>query len=52
MLPFCGYNMAQHWKHWLELGHKHNNKAPKILGLIGLEKMRMEILFGLVLERI
>ena len=30
MLPFCGYNMAQHWKHWLELGHKHTNKAPKI----------------------
>ncbi len=30
MLPFCGYNMAQHWKHWLELGHKYNKNPPKI----------------------
>ena len=30
MLPFCGYNMAQHWKHWLDLGHKYNGNAPKI----------------------
>tara|TARA_Y100001960_G_scaffold324329_1_gene404509 strand:- start:4151 stop:4645 length:495 start_codon:yes stop_codon:yes gene_type:complete len=30
MLPFCGYNMAEHWKHWLELGHKYNDNAPKI----------------------
>ena len=30
MLPFCGYNMAEHWKHWIELGQKHSQKAPKI----------------------
>ncbi len=30
MLPFCGYNMAEHWKHWIDLGKKHHQKAPKI----------------------
>ena len=30
MLPFCGYNMAKHWKHWIDLGQKHIEKAPKI----------------------
>ena len=30
MLPFCGYNMAQHWRHWLDLGHKYDKNGPKI----------------------
>ncbi|MDG2312749.1 MAG: phosphoenolpyruvate carboxykinase domain-containing protein, partial [Alphaproteobacteria bacterium] len=29
MLPFCGYNMADYWKHWLSLENKLSN-APKI----------------------
>ena len=33
MLPFCGYNMAEHFGHWLHLGDKLNGngvKLPKI----------------------
>jgi len=29
MLPFCGYNMADYWGHWLEVG-AHLARAPKI----------------------
>ena len=30
MLPFCGYNMAEYWGHWFEMGKKLGDKAPKM----------------------
>lgn len=28
MLPFCGYNMADYWGHWLDVGAKLKNPPP------------------------
>ncbi|MFN8131031.1 MAG: phosphoenolpyruvate carboxykinase (GTP) [Solirubrobacteraceae bacterium] len=30
MLPFCGYNMADHMRHWLEIGAREGARLPKI----------------------
>jgi len=30
MLPFCGYNMAEYWRHWLKIGRQSVSTPPRI----------------------
>ncbi|WP_250504935.1 phosphoenolpyruvate carboxykinase (GTP) [Bowdeniella massiliensis] len=30
MLPFCGYNMADYWGHWIEMQNELGDKFPRV----------------------
>ena len=38
MKPFIGYNVGDYWTHWLEMGEKLGDKAPKIFNVNWFKK--------------
>jgi phosphoenolpyruvate carboxykinase (GTP) len=33
MLPFCGYNMADYFAHWLDIGRRQGAQLPRVFGV-------------------
>lgn len=40
MLPFCGYNMADHWGHWLRLGAQLSARGIPLPAIFGVNWFR------------
>ncbi|MGN0624078.1 MAG: phosphoenolpyruvate carboxykinase (GTP) [Oscillospiraceae bacterium] len=38
MKPFIGYNVGDYWAHWIEMGEKLGDKAPKIFNVNWFKK--------------
>ncbi|MBQ9079220.1 MAG: phosphoenolpyruvate carboxykinase (GTP), partial [Ruminococcus sp.] len=38
MKPFIGYNVGDYWQHWLDMGAKLGDKAPKICNVNWFKK--------------
>jgi phosphoenolpyruvate carboxykinase (GTP) len=42
MLPFCGYNMAEYFAHWLDLGHRLQAGGAKLPGIFCVNWFRTD----------
>lgn len=42
MLPFCGYNMADYWGHWLELGQSMGTRGVQLPAIFGVNWFRRD----------